>query len=73
MRLMDYEEDVRIEALKCIGEAAVEDPTCVTEDIIVKACERIMDKKVLVRSVVGAVTVGKYLSPVVYRLALKSP
>lgn len=37
---------MRIEALRCIGDTAAEDPTCLTDKVIQKACERIKDKKV---------------------------
>lgn len=45
-RLLDMEEDVRVAALKCIGETAMEDPAVLTEKLIIAACDRMKDKKV---------------------------
>jgi hypothetical protein len=48
-RLLDTEEDVRMAALRCLGETAGEDPGALTEKIIVAACDRMKDKKAAVR------------------------
>jgi hypothetical protein len=48
-RLLDTEEDVRMAALRCLGETACEDPGALTEKIIVAACDRMKDKKAAVR------------------------